>query len=152
MKESEIKGLIIRPMGLPDVHEASIIEQASFSMPWSEKDFSEMIMKPYAHYYVAVLEDIIVGICGILDMAGEGDISNVAVKEEVRNQGVGYLMVKSAISDCESKGIKDFTLEVRVSNKGAIKLYEKLGFVYEGIRPGFYENPTEDAGIYWKRN
>ena len=48
-------------------------------------------------------------------------------------------------------GIENFTLEVRVSNASAIHVYEKLGFVSEGIRPRFYEKPVEDAMIMWKR-
>ena len=52
---------------------------------------------------------------------------------------------------CGRDGVKAFTLEVRVSNKAAIHMYEKVGFVSEGIRPGFYEKPVEDAMIMWKR-
>ena len=48
-------------------------------------------------------------------------------------------------------GLNAYTLEVRVSNTAAIGLYEKLGFVSEGIRPNFYEKPAEDAMIMWKR-
>ena len=51
----------------------------------------------------------------------------------------------------EACGIKEYTLEVRVSNAGAIHVYEAHGFVGEGIRPGFYRMPTEDALIMWKR-
>ncbi len=49
-------------------------------------------------------------------------------------------------------GVEAFTLEVRVSNAPAIHVYEKVGFVSEGIRPRFYEKPTEDAMILWKRH
>ena len=52
---------------------------------------------------------------------------------------------------CGRDGVKAFTLEVRVSNEAAIHMYEKVGFVSEGIRPGFYEKPAEDAMIMWKR-
>ena len=48
--------------------------------------------------------------------------------------------------------MKEFTLEVRVSNQRAIRLYESLGFVQEGIRKRFYERPVEDALIMWKRD
>ena len=49
------------------------------------------------------------------------------------------------------EGVSAYTLEVRISNEAAIHMYEKLGFVSEGIRPNFYEKPTEDAMIMWKR-
>jgi ribosomal-protein-alanine N-acetyltransferase len=51
----------------------------------------------------------------------------------------------------QKEGLTAYTLEVRVSNTQAIHVYEKLGFVSEGIRPGFYEKPAEDAMIMWKR-
>ncbi|MDE7430041.1 MAG: GNAT family N-acetyltransferase, partial [Lachnospiraceae bacterium] len=51
----------------------------------------------------------------------------------------------------DREGLTAYTLEVRVSNQAAIGLYEKLGFASEGIRPNFYEKPTEDAMIMWKR-
>ena len=60
-------------------------------------------------------------------------------------------MLEALIKAGENCGIKEFTLEVRVSNEAAIRVYEKLGFVSEGIRPKFYEDPVEDAMIMWKR-
>ncbi len=51
----------------------------------------------------------------------------------------------------DREGVTAYTLEVRVSNEAAIQMYRKLGFVSEGIRPGFYEKPVEDAMIMWKR-
>lgn len=147
MKELEIKDLIIDIMKAEDVHEASLIEEEAFSMPWKESDFLEMIMRPYAHYFVARNNGQIVGICGILDMAGEGDISNVAVSLKERGRGIAQKMLQYAIDECIQIGMKEFTLEVRVSNIPAIRLYEKLGFDKEGIRPKFYEKPVEDALI-----
>lgn len=60
-------------------------------------------------------------------------------------------MLRHLMKESEQEGIRAFTLEVRVSNAAAIHVYEKLGFVSEGIRPGFYEKPDEDAMILWKR-
>jgi ribosomal protein S18 acetylase RimI-like enzyme len=59
--------------------------------------------------------------------------------------------MKELIKVGKSRGIEAFTLEVRVSNAPAVHIYEKLGFVSEGIRPNFYEKPREDAYIMWKR-
>lgn len=147
MKEFEIKDLIIEPMLERDVHEASLIEQEAFSMPWKEQDFLEMITRPYAHYFVARLNGIIVGICGILDMAKEGDVSNVAVKKDFRGYGIAKRMLEHSLLKCRELGMEEFTLEVRVSNAPAIALYKGLGFEEEGIRPKFYEKPIEDALI-----
>ena len=60
-------------------------------------------------------------------------------------------MMKQLLERGKGIGIKDYTLEVRAANASAIGLYEKLGFKSEGIRPGFYDEPKDDAAIYWKR-
>lgn len=152
MKELEIKGLIIRPMEEQDAQMAGELEERVFSMPWKPGDFIEMINAPYAHYFVAVLNDLVVGIIGLRDIAGEGEITNVVVSPEHRRCGIGYALLERALSECKVLNIKDVTLEVRVSNAGAISLYEGFGFKGEGVRPNFYERPIEDALIMWKRD
>ena len=152
MKASETRDLIISYMEESDVEEASLLEAETFSMPWSAKDFLEMVKAPYAYYFVAKdNEDKIVGICGLRDIAGEGEITNVAVSAAKRRFGIGKALIDRAIKQCEELGIKDVTLEVRVSNVPAISLYESFGFKNEGIRPDFYEHPKEDAMIMWRR-
>ena len=145
MKESETKALIIREMTKEDVHEASLIEEEAFSMPWKESDFLEMISRPYAHYYVVCLGEKIIGICGVIDLQGEGDVSNVAIASSMRGRGFGSYMVRYVLDECRKMGMSEFTLEVRVSNAPAIALYKNTGFTEVGIRPKFYERPTEDA-------
>lgn len=141
----------IRPMERADVEIISRLEEEAFSMPWSCDDFLEMINKEDARYYVAEAHGRVVGGCGVLMIAGEGNITNVVVEPKERNKGVAYQMLKRLIEDGYRNGLNAFTLEVRVSNACAIHLYEKLGFFSEGIRPNFYEKPTEDAMIMWKR-
>lgn len=143
--------LYIRPMEEKDVDAVSRLEEETFSMPWSRSAFLNMITKADAAYYVAELDGVIVGGCGVLMAAGEGNITNVAVTESVRGQGVGTKMLRHLIGEGEKQGLTAFTLEVRVSNEAAIHMYEKLGFRSEGIRPNFYEKPAEDAMIMWKR-
>lgn len=134
-----------------DVAAVSAIEAAVFSMPWSPEDFLEMIGADYAYYYVAELDGRIVGSCGIRDISGEGEITNVAVKASCRQRGIGRAMLAHMLKEAEKRGIRDCTLEVRCSNLPAISLYESLGFHGEGVRPGFYDKPREDALIMWKR-
>ena len=86
-----------------------------------------------------------------MNIAGEGEITNVVIKEEFRGRGYAYSMMQRLLEEGRKLGVSDFTLEVRVSNTPAIKLYEKLGFKSEGIRPGFYDKPKEDAMILWLR-
>lgn len=143
--------MIIRELTPVDVEAVSRIEEAVFSMPWKANDFLTMIEADYAHYFVAEEDGEIAGYCGVRNMAGEGEISNVAVAEKYRRKGIGRKLMEYMLKEAPSFGIGDLTLEVRVSNTPAISLYESLGFHKEGVRPGFYEKPKEDALIMWKR-
>lgn len=152
MKESEIKDLTIRLMEDEDTIKAAKLEEEVFSMPWKADDFKEMIKASYAYYFVACIEDEVVGICGLRDVAGEGEITNVVVSPLYRNKKIAYKLIEKVLDQCSQLNIKDVTLEVRVSNAPAISLYEKFGFISEGIRPNFYEKPNEDALIMWRRS
>lgn len=143
--------ILYRRMTPDDVPFISRLEEETFSMPWSADSFLEMISKEDARYYVAEEDGRLLGGCGVLMIAGEGNITNVVIAPEARNRGIGTAMLEHLIREGEREGLTAYTLEVRVSNAPAIHVYEKLGFVSAGIRPGFYEKPTEDAVIYWKR-
>ena len=93
-----------------------------------------------------------VGSCGVTNVSGDGEIDNVVVDEAYRNRGIATAMLEETLRRGYAMGVEAFTLEVRVSNAPAIHLYEKAGFVSEGIRPRFYEKPVEDALILWKRD
>ncbi|MDE7286439.1 MAG: ribosomal protein S18-alanine N-acetyltransferase [Lachnospiraceae bacterium] len=143
--------LLIREMKADDVEVVSKIESEVFSMPWSAKDFLEMVEADYAYYYVAELDGEIAGCCGIRNIAGEGEITNVVVAPSYRRKGIALKMMEYMLKEAVKAGIGDCTLEVRVSNQPAIRLYERLGFKGEGVRPHFYDKPDEDALIMWKR-
>lgn len=143
--------LRIREMTAGDVEAASKIESKVFSMPWTAKDFLEMLEADYAYYYVAEMDGEIAGCCGIRNIAGEGEITNVVVAPEYRKRGIALKMMEYMLENAARIGITVCTLEVRVSNQPAIRLYECLGFKGEGVRPHFYDKPDEDALIMWKR-
>lgn len=143
--------MIIRDIVEADLKQICLIEQETFSDPWTEKDFKEAASAPSNEYLVAEIDGEIVGYCGLWGIAGEGYIYNVAVKKEFRKQGIGYKMLHRLIKQAEAKGIGSFTLEVRATNVPAIKLYEALGFEQAGIRKDFYTKPKEDAVIMWRR-
>ncbi len=140
-----------RQMTPEDVPVISKLEEEAFSMPWSPEDFRQMIEKEDARYYVAEEDGELLGGCGVLLIVGEGNITNVVIKPEARNRGIGTGLLQYLIEEGYREGLNAFTLEVRVSNQAAIHVYEKVGFVSEGVRPHFYEKPTEDALIMWKR-
>ncbi len=134
-----------------DVPAISRLEKETFSMPWSAESFLQMIEKEDTAYFVAEEDGQILGGCGLLLIAGEGNITNVAVAATARRRGIATGLLTYLIQEGDRAGLTAYTLEVRVSNAAAIALYEKFGFVSEGIRPNFYENPREDAMIMWKR-
>lgn len=143
--------ITIRTLRAEDVEEVSILEAKAFSMPWRAKDFWDMVNRDDSVYVVAIIEDRIVACCGVTNICGDGDINNVVVEESYRHQGIGRYIMETLMIWGNEIGIENYTLEVRVSNAPAIRLYESLGFISAGIRPGFYEKPLEDAMIMWKR-
>lgn len=149
--KTEQDRLTIRLMTDEDVPAVSKIEEDTFSMPWHPDDFRRMILEDNMTYLVAELDGKIIGGAGLRNILGDGEITNVAILSGYRGKGYGKQLVAALLQAGEELGAKAFTLEVRVSNAPAIRLYESLGFVSEGIRPGFYERPREDALIMWKR-
>lgn len=145
------KAMTIRPMKKEDVPAISKLAKASFSMPWSENAFLEVLNRTDSLYVTALAGDMPIGCCGVTNACGDGDINNVMVDEKYRCMGIGRLLLNSLMEWGKALGISNYTLEVRVSNAPAIHLYESLGFTSAGIRPGFYELPREDAVIMWKR-
>ena len=147
-----VSAVTVRKMKKEDLDRVSQIEKECFSTPWSRDAFEDMIDNEAALYMVAEDNGYIVANCGVIVAAGEGDICNVAVDPSYRKRGIAESLLTRIMEEASSKmAVCAFTLEVRISNKAAISLYEKLGFVNEGIRPGFYTSPKENAVIFWKR-
>ena len=144
--------LQIRPIKPEDAPALAQIEKENFSLPWSEQAFAELPERTYNLYLVAEVNGTPIGCAGLTVLDNEGDIDKVMVREDCRGQGVACQMLRQLMEEAEKCGVTDFTLEVRVGNQAAIRLYEKLGFVSEGVRPKFYEKPVEDALIMWRRS
>ena len=140
----------IRSMKEEDLDQVVALEQAVFSQPWSRESFEAELAAAGHCYLVAEEEGQILGYCGYCGVTGEGQIYNVAVKKEARNQGIGRQMLKALLQSGRVAGIEDFTLEVRIGNQPDIHLYQSLGFETAGIRKAFYQKPTEDALIMWR--
>ncbi|MBQ3899057.1 MAG: ribosomal protein S18-alanine N-acetyltransferase [Lachnospiraceae bacterium] len=143
--------ITIRKLKESDIAELARIERESFSRPWSEESFRELLTLDYARYLVAEADGEIAGSAGMRVVYGEGDIDNVVVDRKYRGNGIAKALISELIALGESEGIKEFTLEVRVSNAAAIRVYENAGFTSAGVRPRFYEDPVEDALIMWRR-
>lgn len=139
--------MIIREMTWDDLDEVMVIENENFSVPWTETGFFTFLMRQDALFLVAEDENTneVVGYCGIVMAADEGDITNVSVKKELQGQGIGTLLVKELEQRMHEFGVISIFLEVRQSNIPAIALYEKQGFERMGIRKNYYTDPVEDA-------
>lgn len=142
----------IRKMTLEDLDAATEIEKANFSNPWTKEGFESELKADNTLYLICESEGKPVGLCGYIRSFEEADVTNVSVLREYRGQGIATALMKELLRLGTDDGISDFSLEVRVGNADAIHVYEKLGFVSEGIRPNFYDNPKEDAMIMWRRN
>lgn len=140
-----------RRMTVADIDGVLKIEQEAFSLPWTRDAFvQEMTTNLHAYYLVA--EDHgqqIVGFCGMWLVMDESHITNVAVTEQVKGQGIGEGLMREAIRVAKEHGAVLMTLEVRVSNTIAQNLYRKLDFQNGGIRKGYYSDNLEDALVMW---
>ncbi len=142
----------IRQMQAEDVDDAYKLESTNLGKEaWTRNQLLEAMTRDDTVYLVAEMAGRITGLCGVRNISGDGEITNVSVSGDVRRMGTGYKMLVQLIQRGYGIGINDYTLEVRASNTAAIRLYEKLGFKSEGVRPGFYDDPKDDAVIYWKR-
>lgn len=141
---------MIRYMNESDLEQVCQIENTCFSRPWSRISFQKAMHDANNVYVVAVKEGgDILGYCGIWGAGSEGQICNIAVLDRERNRGIGCALLEFSMEECRKRGMRDFTLEVRESNMAAQRLYEKIGFIREGIRKNYYTMPDEDAVIMW---
>lgn len=142
----------IRLMKNQDLAQVAEIEKQIFSMPWSEKAFSDSLNSENTIYVVAEEDGKVKAYCGMYLSFEEGNITNVAVAPEYRRKNIAQRMLDYIMEEAKKKGITDIFLEVRETNTGAIALYEKNGFKEAGIRKDFYEKPVENALIMWKHH
>jgi ribosomal-protein-alanine N-acetyltransferase len=130
---------------LPDVHR---IERASFTVPWPDEAYrSELATNRLASYLVARTDRGIVAYGGIWLMVDEAHITTFAVDPPWRRQHVGETLLLALLELAIGRQAREATLEVRLSNVPARRLYEKFGFRPVGVRPRYYSDNNEDALI-----
>jgi len=130
---------------LPAVH---VIEHESFSTPWPSHAYrQELETNRLAHYIVARVKDEIVGFAGMWLLVDEAHITTFATRTTWRRQGVGERLLLALLELSAARGATEATLEVRPTNIGARRLYEKYGFKVVGVRPRYYSDNNEDALI-----
>lgn len=136
---------IFRKMTEADIEEIARLEAQTFSDAWTVKGIAETFRGNQSMITVAEEEGRVIGYCILYYVLDEGEIARIAVEKGMRRKGVGDRLLAAAISDGEKMGLTHLFLEVRESNESARRFYEKHGFLKDGIRKGFYENPREDA-------
>lgn len=134
----------LNPESIPDLVD---IESKSGDPPWNEKlfqgEFENDCSRIYGLRWKGELHAFLV--CHVV--LDEAHILNVAVRCNLRSQGLGRALVEHVLQEFDDRSIRVVTLEVRRGNVAARALYEKLGFVEMGIREKYYRNNDEDALI-----
>ena len=135
-------------MAEEDLPFVQLIEGASFTTPWPPHAYrQELESNRLAHYLVALIGERVVGYGGIWLMVDEAHITTFAVHPSFRRRRIGERMLIALLDLAVDRGAREATLEVRLSNLAARRLYEKYGFRPVGIRPRYYSDNQEDALI-----
>lgn len=135
-------------MTLDDLRAVHAIERASFSVPWPDDAYrNELLTNRLASYVVARAGDVVVGFAGLWVMVDEAHVTTFAVDPGWRRRGVGERLLLALLDIAATRRAREATLEVRLSNMPARRLYEKYGFRPVGIRPRYYSDNGEDALI-----
>jgi ribosomal-protein-alanine N-acetyltransferase len=137
----------VRKLAYGDLPAVISIERRSFPTPWSLAMFVLELSKPSGICLAASAGDQLLGyvICSRYDQVWH--LMNIAIAPDHRGTGVAGRLMRRLVE--EAGGKLPFTLEVRVSNRGAIGMYERYGFRSAGVRPRYYHDNGEDALIMW---
>jgi [ribosomal protein S18]-alanine N-acetyltransferase len=140
----------IRPLQLRDLSAIEEIERASYPTPWSRSMFAGELAKPSSISLGAFEGERLVGFLIVSRYVDAWHVMNVAVAPDYRRRGVASDLLGALFDRTSEDSRRGYTLEVRVSNAGAIALYERLGFERRGVRRGYYTDNREDALIMWR--
>lgn len=137
--------MILREMLVEDLDQVMKIEESLFAVPWTREGYFTFLTRENSMFLVVEEKGEILGYCGLLMVLDEGDVTNVAVRGDRQREGIGNFLMESLIRLSREQGIRMIHLEVRAGNETAIRLYERLGFVRDGLRKAYYTDPVEDA-------
>ncbi len=141
--------LNIRRMSVEDVPAVTDIEHVSFmGSTWTiDAFYHEILENNFAHYFIMEYENKVIGYCGIWIVVDQAQITTIAIEPNYRGLGLGQLMLKYVMNFASAVATL-MSLEVRVENRTAQHVYEKLGFEYGGRRKNYYGD-GEDALVMW---
>ncbi len=152
---SQGRNVTIQPMTPADLNEVMPIEEVSYTIPWKRPMFeAELHGNPFARLFTARNSEpsasaasggALLGYVCFWMVFDELHLMNLSVHPEWRRMGIGEGLARWTLSRAKENGARLATLEVRVSNEAAKRLYEKLGFKVTAVRHGYYRDPPEDA-------
>ena len=144
---------VIEPLGEGhDLDGVLEVESETFSNPWTREMYAwELQNRSVCHIHVVRTPDCsVAGFCAFWLVVDEIHINNIAMRPAFRGQGMGTALMHFVLGEARRLGARRATLEVRASNTGARRLYERLGFRLAGTRRNYYSQPVEDALILWR--
>jgi [ribosomal protein S18]-alanine N-acetyltransferase len=125
------------------------VERRCFGDPWTEASFREALESPWTFGLVAQNRRGIAGYLIGREVAGTGEVLNLAVSPDCRRRGVARALLRAGLSALRKRHVEEVYLEVRESNRSAQALYLSSGFRPVGQRAAYYRNPKEDALVLW---
>ena len=149
MGEEATTAISFRALIEADIPAIEAIEATAFYDAWNENMIRNELDNALTTYVVMESEGKIIGYAGFWLVAGEAQVTRVAVLEELRGLGLGTRLTAALVNKAWELGAEAVTLEVRESNLAAQKAYLTCGFASEGIRPNYYEDNHENAVIMW---
>jgi [ribosomal protein S18]-alanine N-acetyltransferase len=151
--DGALMAIELRPLAARDLEAIEEIERASYPTPWSRSMFAGELTKPSSLCLGAFdgnAGGALVGYAIVSRYVDAWHVMNIAVAPAHRRRGIASTLLDRLFVLTAGDSRRGYTLEVRVSNEGAIQLYEQLGFHRRGIRRGYYTDNREDALIMWR--
>jgi [ribosomal protein S18]-alanine N-acetyltransferase len=144
--------ILFRPLRMRDLGAIEQIEKRAYPTPWSRSMFASELAKASSICLGAFAEDddALLAYLIIARYVDAWHVMNIAVDPQYQRRGIATMLMEELFDLTSTDGRRGYTLEVRVSNAGAISLYEQLGFKGRGVRRGYYTDNREDALIMWK--
>lgn len=136
-----------------DLDAVLAIEEATFNNPTTREWYEGELKRPeVCHIYVLrTPEERVAAFCAFWLVGDQAHINQFAVWPQLRRRGLGLQLLEAVIAEAAHLGAVEITLEVRESNTPALQLYERAGFVRDGVRKNYYTKPVEDAWLLIRR-
>lgn len=139
--------VVLRPMTLADIPVVVELERETYPQPWSEGIFTDELSRSDRVYVLAEQQGEMIGFAGLMLIDEDAHVTTLAVKTEARKVGLGTKLMLRLIAAGLERGARNLTLEVRATNEGAQRLYNRFGMVAVGVRKNYYRD--DDAVIMW---